>query len=570
MADTVTARPVSRTGGDSTQQGCTTWLLLSCIVLTLTTAFVFGWGLGAPNMYNQYTEPFLKGNDPCLVDTAAKSQVANNVEPSEAAPPQPVINEEVTVPTENVIEDVNEDYIRAEVDAEGNDVYDTEKEVAAVVAPAKDAFNFVVELIKGIPQTIFLIGAFLGAVTGPVWSNLFDRKRTVFANYIFCFASSLCVLLAYYFRQPWLFYLSRFLLGYQGGMACVIVPPFIGEISSQKVRGAAGAAFQLSLTIGILMAQVVGLPFIAGTCHGWGWGLSIVFLLPLFGIFLLYLLPNSPTQLLGKYNDEAQAIADLKKLRATENVQADIDLIREQTRQSSGGKTESLSIPQVLASTRYRWPMLVTVALQLAQALSGVNAVFFYSSKMFAKAGIPADYIPYANIGTGVINVVATIISVFLIDKLGRRVLIIYPMGAMVAVFAGLTALVQINETRNSATLGILTVILILIFVVCFAIGLGPIPFLFGTEVCRPEARDSVQSLGLVSNYLGNILLSLFFPALNSILGGYVFIIFLILVLLNVIFFYFKMPETKNKKLDEVEAFWNIKPEVEATALKPV
>ena len=128
MADTVTARPVSRTGGDSTQQGCTTWLLLSCIVLTLTTAFVFGWGLGAPNMYNQYTEPFLKGNDPCLVDTAAKSQVANNVEPSEAAPPQPVINEEVTVPTENVIEDVNEDYIRAEVDAEGNDVYDTEKE----------------------------------------------------------------------------------------------------------------------------------------------------------------------------------------------------------------------------------------------------------------------------------------------------------------------------------------------------------------------------------------------------------------------------------------------------------
>jgi len=130
-------------------------------------------------------------------------------------------------------------------------------------------------------------------------------------------------------------------------MACVIVPPFIGEISSQKVRGAAGAAFQLSLTIGILMAQVVGLPFVAGTCHGWGWGLSIVFLLPLFGIFLLYLLPNSPTQLLGKYNDEAQAIADLKKLRATENVDADIKLIQDQTRQSTGSKNESLSIPQV-------------------------------------------------------------------------------------------------------------------------------------------------------------------------------------------------------------------------------
>lgn len=567
MASTTTP-PTQRAANDSTQKGCTTWLLLSCIVLTLTTAFVFGWGLGAPNMYNQYTEPFLKGHDPCLVNTAAKSQVADNEAPANAVPPQVVADDAASL-FESTTIDPNDDYIRANVDADGNDIEETEN-AQILPAPVKEGFDFVVELIKGIPQTIFLIGAFLGAITGPVWSNLFDRKRTVFANYIFCFASSLCILLAYYFRQPWLFYLSRFLLGYQGGMACVIVPPFIGEISSQKVRGAAGAAFQLALTIGILIAQVVGLPFIAGSCHGWGWGLSIVFLLPLFGIFLLYLLPNSPTQLLSKYNDEAQATADLQKLRAQQNVQADIDLIREQTRQTSGGKTESLSIPQVLKSPRYRWPMLVTVALQLAQALSGVNAVFFYSSKMFAKAGIPADYIPYANIGTGVINVLATIVSVFLIDRLGRRILIIYPMAAMVAVFAGLTALVQINETRNSPTLGILTVILILLFVVCFAVGLGPIPFLFSTEVCRPEARDSVQSLGLVANYLGNILLSLFFPALNSVLGGYVFLIFLVLVLLNVIFFWFKMPETKNKTIDDAERFWKINPQPEGVPLKNI
>ncbi len=127
-------------------------------------------------------------------------------------------------------------------------------------------------------------------------------------------------------------------------MACVVVPPFLGEISSQKVRGAAGAAFQLALTIGILLAQVIGLPFIAGTCNGWGWGLAIVFLLPLAGIFVLFLLPNSPTQMLAKYNDENQATADLRKLRGTNNVQADIDLIREQT---TGTKTESLSIIQV-------------------------------------------------------------------------------------------------------------------------------------------------------------------------------------------------------------------------------
>ena len=127
-------------------------------------------------------------------------------------------------------------------------------------------------------------------------------------------------------------------------MACVTVPPFLGEISSQKVRGIAGAAFQLSLTIGILMAQVIGLPFIAGSCNSWGWGLAIVFLLPLAGMFVLFTLPNSPTQMIAKYKDTETAIADLQKLRGTKNVDADIRAINEQL---SGAKTESLSIPQV-------------------------------------------------------------------------------------------------------------------------------------------------------------------------------------------------------------------------------
>ena len=202
--------------------------------------------------------------------------------------------------------------------------------------------------------------------------------------------------------------------------------------------------------------------------------------------------------------------------------------------------------------------MWTTVVLQFAQALSGVNAVFFYSSKMFAKAGIKPALIPYANIGTGLINVIATICAVFLIEKAGRKVLIVYPMAVMVVVFAALTALVQVNESRNSPVLGLLSVIFILIFIICFAVGLGPIPYLYGTEVCRPEARDAVQSIGLVANYIGNILLSLFFPALNSILGGYVFLIFVVIILLNVAFLWFKMPETKNKSIEEVERFWKI------------
>ena len=180
---------------DSTQRGCTSWLLLSCIVLTITTAFVFGWGLGAPNMYNHYTEPFLKGNDPCVVEAETKAKA---LQETTVAP--------VVVPS----------VAQQRVDEDGNDIEDPDEQLPVQPSQATGAFDFVAELIKGIPQTVFLIGAFIGAITGPLWSKLFDRKRTVFANYIFCFASSLCVLLAYYFVQPWLFYLSRLFLGYQG------------------------------------------------------------------------------------------------------------------------------------------------------------------------------------------------------------------------------------------------------------------------------------------------------------------------------------------------------------------
>ena len=184
-------------GKDSTQVGCTSWLIISCLVLATTTAFVFGWGLGAPNMYNHYTEPFLKGLDPCSVEREAQNKTLQ----SPVMSIQTITDGSVA---ENAEQRTNEN---GEVIAE---------EPQPRTNPLKEPFKFGLELIKGIPQTIFLIGAFVGAITGPFWAKLFDRKRTVFANYIFCFASSLCVLLSYYFKQAWLFYLSRLLLGYQG------------------------------------------------------------------------------------------------------------------------------------------------------------------------------------------------------------------------------------------------------------------------------------------------------------------------------------------------------------------
>ncbi|CAF1683534.1 unnamed protein product [Rotaria magnacalcarata] len=540
---------------DSTQRGCTSSLLMSCIILTLTTAFVFGWGLAAPNMYNHYTELFLKGENPCSIEYDVAIQSKQNLTVISSinvhSKLDVMINEDYAGNEKNIHPNfqLSPDTLRVNRDSNNNIETNMKKE----------RLDFVNELIKGIPQTIFLVGAFIGALTGPFWLKVIDRKQAVYVNYIFTFTSSLCMLLSYYLNVSWLFYLSRFLLGYQGGMACVVVPSYIGEIASQRVRGRAGSAFRLSLTIGILIAQVTGMPFMAGNCYSWGWGLAIVSLLPFIGLFLLFLIPNSPTQMIAVYNNEEQAREDLRKLRGTENVQADIDIIHRQIQQrTSGSQSKVLSIPKVLISARYRWPMLTTMILQWSQALSGINAVFFYSSKMFLKAGISPTMIPYANIGTGLINVIATLIGLSLIERIGRRALVIYPMVVMVVVFGVLTFLIEYNEDRNSTRLGVIAVIFVFIFLVCFSIGLGPIPFFYANEVSRPEARDSIQALGFVVNYVGNIILSLFFPAFNSMLGGYVFLIFLFFLLISLGFLWLKMPETRNSTIGDLENFWKI------------
>lgn len=128
-------------------------------------------------------------------------------------------------------------------------------------------------------------------------------------------------------------------------MACVIIPPYVTELASQRVRGKAGSVFRLCLTIGIVLGQITGMPFIAGNCDSWSWGLAIIFLLPFIGLFILFFIPNSPTHMISKYNNEDQARKDLRKLRGTEDVEADICLIHQQIQQrTSGSQSKHLSI----------------------------------------------------------------------------------------------------------------------------------------------------------------------------------------------------------------------------------
>ncbi|KAL7675706.1 hypothetical protein ACOME3_001974 [Neoechinorhynchus agilis] len=336
-------------------------------------------------------------------------------------------------------------------------------------------------------------------------------------------------------------------------MACAIVPVYINEISSKKIRGSVGVMHEGFITIGIFLAQVIA--FGLAGYRTWVYGMTVVTIPCLIAHCMIPILPDSPEQLILVKDNDVEGIKALRRLRGVEDVSADIALI--QSSSSSESSNEKVkSIMEMINSTQTKWAVITSLAILTVQALSGINAIFFYSSKVFKTAGINDDNLPYANASTGLLNVLPTLVAVYLIEKAGRKALLIYPMTGMLFVFVGLTATIQLNESRQSAALGIVSVLLTLIFICLFAVGLGPIGFIYPNEVIRQSSRDSVLRAGLCLNYAGNLLISLLFPAINAVLRGYSFMLFFTIVAMGLGLLLAKMPETKNKTVEEIERFW--------------
>lgn len=536
----------------ASQQGWTSSLVIACLIVTASCSFSFGYGIGAPNMYAHFTEPFLRGQyGICDVDSVIVRQAHNcSMHNNNPFPLTVTTVAGVSVPRKG--------------STSGSNIMKRTKSMDA-------KFDAHRELINGLPQTMFILGCFLGSLTGSMWNNLgswWTRRNVFFVNLPFTYVAAAFILLSQYFRVGALFYISRLLHGYQSGMACAIVPPYVNEISSQKVRGSAGVLHQCFVTIGILCAQIFGLPVVLGRYQYWSIGLSLMVIPCIVANVALMWSPQSPAEMFLKFNKVEEAKKALQKLRNRKNVSADL-LLLEQERVASCSDC-STSNPQSSSSLRrqskvtlsqlfkgtFRWPMITSLTLLSVQALCGINAVFFYSGKIFKTAGISDAYLQYASAGTGLINVLVTVVAIYLIERLGRRPLIIYPMLSMLVTFILLTVCVQLNERHHSAAIGAVSVVLTLIFICAFAVGIGPIAFLYPNEVFRLEGRDLALRIGLCFNYIGNLLLSLCFPVVNAALRGYVFLIFFAIVALGSALLWFKLPETKNKSIDEIERFW--------------
>uniref|UniRef100_A0A7G3AHF9 Facilitated trehalose transporter Tret1 n=2 Tax=Lutzomyia longipalpis TaxID=7200 RepID=A0A7G3AHF9_LUTLO len=343
---------------------------------------------------------------------------------------------------------------------------------------------------------------------------------------------------------------GRVLVGISGGAFCVTAPMYTGEIASKEIRGILGSFFQLMVTIGILFVYAVG--------HGVNvFTLSIICaVIPLIFGVIFFFMPESPLYLVTK-DKIGKATESIKWLRGDKydhnaelaDLQQQIDEIRAQP----------VSLAVAMRRRATIRALIISMGLMFFQQTCGINAVIFYTTDIFAAAntGIEAGL---ATIIVGIMQVVATFLATLMVDRLGRRILLIASDFAMATctLALGVYFHLKAQDEENVASLGWLPIVALCVFIVMFSIGFGPVPFIIIGELFASDVKGVAAGMAMTSNWTLAFIITKAFPSLLDIIGsGPTFWIFSGLSYLGAIFIIFCLPETKGRSLAEIQWLLN-------------
>lgn len=343
-----------------------------------------------------------------------------------------------------------------------------------------------------------------------------------------------------------MFYFGRFITGLSGGAFCVAAPLYTSEIAENEIRGTLGSYFQLMLTVGILISYILGAAIENMMT------LSIISaVVPLIFFAVFFFMPETPVYYLKKGNEEA-ARKSLIKLRGNQyNVEVELQNHREALEETKrSGASFAVSIKSPAAKKGF----IIAYGLMLFQQMSGVNSIIFYSSDIFSKAGTTIDP-SIASIIVGTVQVVSVFFGSLVVDKLGRRILLL----ASIVVMFLMTLLLGvyfycITYTTAFDDIKWFALIPLCVFLILFSLGFGPIPWMMMPEIFAPEVKGVAGSSACLFNWLVAFIVTKFYSDMTDAVKSYgTFWIFSLFCAVGIVFVYFLVPETKGKTLDQIQ-----------------
>ncbi|KAF7666828.1 hypothetical protein LDENG_00089220 [Lucifuga dentata] len=401
-------------------------------------------------------------------------------------------------------------------------------------------------MVWSFAVAIFSVGGILGSFSVGAMVDRFGRRKSMLLVNILAFIGAALMGLSNLSSSFEMVIIGRLIIGMFCGLFTGLTPMYVGEISPTAVRGAFGTLHQLGVVIGILIAQIFGLEFLLGSDALWPLLLSLTAVPAIVQSIMLPFCPESPRYLLIVLNQEEEARKALVRLHGCEDVSDDIQEMKEEGMRMAVEK--KVTIPELFRSRVYRQPLIIAVVLQLSQQLSGINAVFYYSTGIFDTAGVTQPV--YATIGAGVVNTIFTVVSLFLVERAGRRTLHLIGLAGMA--ICALIMTISLSLVKTNQSLSYLAIVAVFGFVASFEMGPGPIPWFIVAELFSQGPRPAAIAVSGFSNWTANFLVGLGFPKLEELCGPYVFIIFMVLLIVFFIFTYLRVPETKGRTFDDI------------------
>jgi sugar porter (SP) family MFS transporter len=398
--------------------------------------------------------------------------------------------------------------------------------------------------LEGLVVASLLLGAAVGAASaGPLSDRLGRRNIIIIAAILFtvgAFGAALA-------PNVGVLVLFRVVLGLAVGAAALIVPLYLSEIAPTEIRGAISSLNQLNIVFGILFAFIVNA--LLANAEAWRWMLGLAAIPSLVLLIGMFFLPETPRWLVSQDRDE-DARDVLRRSRNEEETEREIREIREVEEQEEGGLGE-------LTASWVRPALVVAIGLAVFQQIIGINTIIYYAPTTLTNVGYGAAAAIYANLIIGVVNVAMTFVAIWIIDRVGRKPLLLVGLVGMVAslIVLGLSTLLLSEPSSPTDAVAVITLLCLAGFIISFAATWGPTVWVMLPEVLPLRIRGTAMGVAIFLHWIANFIVSQTFPSLLASLGpGPVFLGYAVIGVIAFIFVRAFVTETKGRSLEQIEA----------------